>query len=390
MITRVLQSLLMESLSFSPAVAILGPRQSGKTTLAIQIGQQIPALYLDLENNLDAIKVADFSNFYAANKGKLLILDEVQRAPQLFSQLRGVIDSERRLGKTAGLFLFLGSASNQLLQQSGESLAGRITYLELHGINAIEYNSSPNEGINSLWVRGGFPESLLAKTDRQSMLWRRSFIRTYLERDIPQLGPRIPAQTLQRFWTMLAHHQGSVINASELARNLEVSSVTIQRYLDLMVDLMLVTRLQPWTVNAGKRLVKSPKVYVRDSGLSHSLLNIQNYNELLSHPIVGRSWEGFVIENILSVLEGKALPYFYRTSAGAEIDLILEFSGQEKWAIEVKRNSTPTLTKGFHQACEDLKINKKWVIYAGDHRFQTANNTTAISLIEFMNELRLI
>ena len=388
MLKRNLLPAVLEALTFSPAVALLGPRQVGKTTLALGLDEHLPVVYIDLENSLDLAKVADFNAFYAEHSGKLLILDEVQRLPQLFTQLRSMIDQARREGKKSGLFLFLGSASNQLLQQSGESLAGRITYLELHAINALEFGQPSLQGLNLLWVRGGFPESLLAKTDRQSLQWRRNFIRTYLERDIPQLGPRIPAQTLERFWTMLAHQQGGILNASVLARNLDVSSVTIQRYLGLMVDLMLVTRLQPWTVNQGKRMVKAPKIYVRDSGLVHALLHINSLDDLLSHPILGRSWEGFVIENLLSVLQGNALPYYYRTAAGAEIDLVLVFNGQEKWAIEIKRNSVPNLTKGFHQACEDLHIDRKWVVYAGTERFPLANNTTALSLADMMEALQ--
>ena len=228
---------------------------------------------------------------------------------------------------------------------------------------------------------------MLAATDRVSIDWRRNFIRTYLERDIPQLGPRIPAQTLERFWTMLAHSQGGVLNASQLGRNLEMSSVTINRYLDLMVDLLLLRRLQPWGENAGKRLVRAPKIYVRDSGLTHALLNIPTFNDLLGHPVVGGSWEGFVIENILSVLDGRALPYYYRSAAGAEIDLILEFSGQEKWAIEIKRSTAPALSKGFHIACEDIRADRKFVIYSGSDRFPLTDNVIAISLAGIMQEI---
>ena len=241
--------------------------------------------------------------------------------------------------------------------------------------------------MNQLWLRGGFPESLLAESDSDSLAWRRDFVRTYLERDIPQLGPRIPAQTLERFWTMLAHNQGTILNSSQLARNLEVSSVTLSRYLDLLVDLLLVRRLQPWTANVGKRLVRSPKVYVRDSGITHSLLNILSYNDLLGHPVIGGSWEGFVIENILSVAPSNAVPFYFRTSNGAEIDLILEFSGSEKWAIEIKRNSAPSLTKGFFSACDDIKADKRFVVYSGKDKFSMNDGVVAISLYEFMQEL---
>lgn len=387
MILRRLESQIQQILRSSPSAALMGPRQVGKTTIALNLSEQIPAIYLDLENRLDAIKANDIDAFHAVNGGKLIILDEVQRTPEIFAPLRGIIDKERRKGNKSGLFLFLGSASMELLQQSGESLAGRIAYLELFGIDVLEFAGTRMEAVNQLWLRGGFPESLLAASDPQSMRWRRDFIRTYLERDIPQLGPRIPAQTLERFWTMLAHNQAGMLNASQLAANLEVSSVTVNRYLDLMVDLLLVRRLQPWAVNAGKRLVKTPKIYVRDSGIVHALLNITVYNNLVSHPVVGGSWEGFVIENIMSVVQGRALPYYYRTAAGAEIDLILEFSGQEKWAIEIKRSTAPSLSKGFHIAAEDIAADRKLVVYSGIDKFPMGNNVTAIPLAQLMQEV---
>ncbi len=387
MLQRRLETTIKQALAENPAVALLGPRQVGKTTLALGIAKLMSAVYLDLENRLDLQKVKDIESFYADNSDKLIILDEVQRLPEIFAPLRGIIDQERRKGNKTGRFLFLGSASIHLLQQSSESLAGRIAYLELNPIDALEFAGQNGDSLNKLWLRGGFPESLLANSDPQSMNWRRDFIKTYLERDIPQLGPRIPAETLERFWTMLAHSQGGVINAAQLARNLEVSGVTIGRYLDLMVDLLLVRRLRPWTFNIGKRLVRSPKIYIRDSGITHSLLNIGDYNSLLGHPVVGGSWEGFVIENILSVLPAHAQPYFYRSPGGAEIDLVLEFSLTEKWAIEIKRSSAPSISKGFYTACADIKADKRFVVYAGHDRFSLGQDITAISLSELMQEL---
>jgi uncharacterized protein len=383
MIKRLLESEIRSSLERSPSVALLGPRQVGKTTLALQIAETAPSVYLDLESSLDLQKVRDILSFHQANQGKLIILDEIQRLPEVFPHLRGIIDKERQKGNKAGQYLFLGSASIDLLKQSSESLAGRITFLELFGINALEYP----QDINSLWVRGGFPESLLANTDKNSLEWRRDFIKTYLERDIPQLGPRIPAETLERFWMMLAHHQGGILNSANLARNLDVSGVTIGRYLDLMTDLLLVRRLKPWTFNVGKRLIRSPKIYIRDSGIAHALLNIPDYNQLLSHPIVGGSWEGFVIENILSVVPSGVIPFFYSTSGGAEIDLVLEFFGKEKWAIEIKRSSSPSVSKGFYIACDDIKPVKRYVIYSGTDRFSLGNGITAIPLRDLMQEL---
>jgi predicted AAA+ superfamily ATPase len=387
MIPRRLESQIKEALNRSPSVALMGPRQVGKTTIALNISETMPSVYLDLENRRDLQKVQDIETFHAENSDKLIILDEVQRLPEIFTSLRGIIDKERRKGNKAGQFLFLGSASIDLLQQSSESLAGRIAYLELHAVDVMEFAEDSPDKLNTLWVRGGFPESLLSDTDQNSLDWRHDFISTYLERDIPQLGPRIPAETLERFWTMLAHNQGSVLNAAHLARNLDVSGVTIGRYLDLMIDLLLVRRLKPWTANVGKRLVKSPKIYVRDSGITHALLNIPDYNSLLGHPVVGGSWEGFVLENIMAVVPPRVQPYYYGTPRGGEIDLVLEYPGGEKWAIEIKRNSAPSLSKGFYAGCEDIKADRRFVVYSGTDKFSMGEGVTAISLTGLMQEL---
>lgn len=387
MLDRIIEHKIREALERSPSVVLTGPRQIGKTTLAISISKTIPSVYLDLEDRLDLEKVRDIAAFHSENKDKLIILDEVQRLPEIFAQLRGLIDKQRRKGNKTGLFLFLGSASLELLQQSTESLAGRISYIELYPINIFEFKKEKQDNMNRLWLRGGFPESLLADTDHNSLAWRRDFVKTYLERDIPQLGPRIPAETLERFWIMLAHNQGTTINASQLSRNLEVSGTTIGRYLDLLVDLLLVRRLRPWRSNVGKRLVKSPKVYVRDSGITHSLLNILSYNDLLGHPVVGGSWEGFVIENIMSVTPPEAKPYFYRTSGGAEVDLILEFGVKQRWAIEIKRSSVPSISKGFYIACDDIKATRKYILYSGSDTFSMGNGVTAISLHDLMHKI---
>jgi len=388
MIGRRFKEKIINSLNRSPSVALMGARQIGKTTLAIDIANEdIPSVYLDLEDRLDLEKVRDITAFHSANRDKLIILDEIQRLPEIFTQLRSIIDKERRAGNKTGQFLFLGSASIELLQQSSESLAGRIAYIELYPIDLIEFAKRDQSKMETLWLRGGFPESLLAKNNQDSFDWRYDFIRTYLERDIPQIGYRVSAEALERFWTMLAHNQGATFNAAQMARNLEVSGVTIGRYLDLMVDLLLVRRLKPWAANIGKRLIKAPKVYVRDSGIAHALLNITNYNDLLGHPVAGGSWEGFVIENIISVLPQWVQPYYYRTSGGAEIDLILEFGVNERWAIEIKRSSAPSLSKGFHIACDDIKASKKYVIYSGKDSFSLGNNVHAISLFDLMNML---
>src|SRR5450432_332310 len=387
MIKRRIENSLKDALLRSPAVALLGPRQVGKTTIALNISETTPSVYLDLESRLDLEKVKDIASFHAANSDKLIILDEVQRLPEVFAPLRGIIDKERRKGNKAGQFLFLGSASIDLLKQSSESLAGRIAYIELYPVDILEYGDNKPEIINTLWLRGGFPESLLANSDKNSLAWRVDFIRTYLERNIPQLGPRIPAETLERFWTMLAHNQSGVLNASIIARSLEVSSVTVNRYLDLLTDLLLVRRVKPWTANAGKRLVKAPKVYVRDSGITHALLNIGDYNNLLGHPVAGGSWEGFVIDNLMAVAPSRIQPFYYRTTGGAEIDLVLEFPNGEKWAVEIKRSSVPSISKGFHIACEDIKPQKKYVVYSGKDRFSLGKDIIAVSLTELMQEL---
>lgn len=388
MYKRELTQKILKSLSQNPAVAILGPRQIGKTTLAHEIAKYQPSIYVDLENPEDFQKLKDPAHYLELHADKLVILDEVQRYPDLFMSLRGVIDARRREGRGNGRFLILGSATNELLKQSSESLAGRIHYSELTGLNPIEIEEPSGKPLQKLWMRGGFPDSYAAQDDLASYQWRQNFIRTYLERDIPQLGPRIPATTLMRFWTMLAHSQGELLNASRFASSLGVQSVTVSRYLDLMVDLLLVRRLEPWYGNVKKRLVKSPRTYVRDSGLVHALLKIPNYEALLGHPIFGKSWEGFVIETIINALHSRAYPFFYRTSAGAEIDLVIEFGLDDYWAIEIKASRIPTLKKGFHMACDDLKVKRKFVIYTGDDTFPSANDTTILSLAHFIEELR--
>lgn len=387
MIKRHLEKEIVETLKKIPSVVLTGPRQVGKTTLALNISEKFPSVYLDLENRLDLEKVRDISAFHTENKDKLIILDEVHHLPGIFKELRGIIDKERRKGKRTGQFLFLGSASLDLLQQSSESLAGRTAYIELFPVNVAEFAGCDQNQTNMLWLRGGFPESLLAASYKDSLQWRRNFIKTYLQRDIPQLGPRIPAETLERFWTMLAHNQGTTVNGAQLARNLEVSAMTVGRYLDLMADLLLVRRVKPWTFNVGKRLVRSPKVYVRDSGITHALLNISNYNDLLGHPVVGGSWEGFVIENIMSVIPHNVQPFYYRTPGGAEIDLILEFGVKTRWAVEIKRSSAPSVSKGFHIACDDVEAAEKYVIYAGQDTFSLGNKITAISLYDFVKKV---
>ena len=377
MFSRQLLLPLLEELQHSPAVALLGPRQVGKTTLAFEAAQSIPSIYLDLESERDRAKLAQPELYLVDHLDKLVILDEVHRAPGLFPVLRGLIDQARRDGKRAGQYLLLGSASLDLLQQSGETLAGRIAYLELGPLNVLETGTAQAD---ALWVRGGFPESFTAASDERSLRWRQNFIRAYLERDIPQFGPRIAADTLRRFWTMLAHHQGGLLNVAQLARNIGVDAKTAQSYIDLLCALLLVRRLPPWHANMGKRLVKSPKVYLRDSGLVHALLDIETKETLLGHPVVGASWEGFVIDNLLSCAPASVQAYFYRSSGGAEVDLLLAWPNGELWAIEVKRSLSPKVERGFHAACEDLSPARKLVVYPGSESIPLRNDVTAVPL----------
>ena len=374
---RRIQPRLHDLLAEYPAVALLGPRQAGKTTLALEIADRVDSVYLDLESAADRARLSDAELYLADHEDRLVILDEVHRLPGLFQSLRGLIDRGRRRGRRAGRFLLLGSASIDLLRQSGETLAGRIAYLELGPFDALEVGVGD---IDALWTRGGFPDSFLAGDDDRSMTWRENFIRTYLERDVPQFGPRIPAETLRRFWVMLAHTQGGLLNAASLARGLGVDNKTVSRYLDLMVDLLLVRRLAPWRRNVGKRLVKSPKVYVRDSGIVHALLGLGSKEEVTGHPVVGMSWEGFVIETLLSIAPERAEASFYRASGGAEIDLILTLPGRRPWAVEIKRSLDPRPRKGFHSACEDVRPEAKFVVYPGEERYRIAEDVEAVSV----------
>ena len=387
MIERRIKQQVREALDRQAAVALIGPRQVGKTTLACEVADERDALYLDLEDRNDRQKLSDPGLFLEQYEEKLVVLDEIHRTPELFRTLRGIIDKGRRKGKRTGRFLILGSASIDLLRQSGESLAGRIEYVDMHPLDITEVGTADN-AMNQLWIRGGFPDSYLAKNDEHSFKLRKDFIRTYLERDVLQFGPRIPAATLESLWTMLSHGQGSLLNASNLASALSLSAPTVTKYIDLLVDLLLVRRLGPYHTNVGKRLVKSPKVYVRDSGLLHALLGIGDFNSLSGHPVVGASWEGFVIENLLSDLPYRTQANFYRTAAGAEVDLVLEFPGKSQiWAIEVKRALSAKPKKGFYHACEDIQPHKSFVVYAGEERYPISDGVDAIGLSELLRLL---
>lgn len=376
-----------KALSRQAAVALIGPRQAGKTTLALAIANTRPSVYLDLESAPDRAKLSEPELYFEQHGDELIILDEIHRMPEIFQTLRSVIDRARRSGRRTGLFLLLGSAAIDLLRQSGETLAGRIEYVDMNPLDALEV-SADRATQDRLWLRGGFPDSFLAASDQDSFALRQSFIRTYLERDVQQFGPRVPAETLGRLWTMLAHNQAAMLNASRLAAALDMTSPTVARYIDLLADLLLVRRLTPFHANAGKRLVKSPKIYVRDSGLVHALLGIQTFDDLLGHPVAGASWEAFMLESLLSAAPSGAAASFYRTAAGAEMDLVLDLGGTiGRWAIEIKRGLAPTLSKGFHSAREALAPRKTFVVYSGTERYPLAEGVEAISHVELAQQL---
>jgi predicted AAA+ superfamily ATPase len=395
MIDRELSPALFEALADNPAVALLGPRQAGKTTLARQIGDQRNAnqstgsIYLDLESPQDRQKLVDAEAYLLAHEDKLVILDEVQHMPALFQALRSLIDRGRRKGLLAGRFLLLGSASGELLRQSGESLAGRIAYLELPPFQPLELKAAEQD---QLWLRGGFPSSFLASSQPKSMAWRQNLINTYLQRDIPAYGTRIPAETLRRLWTMLAHNQGGLLDVSMLGKNLMLDAKTVHRYLDLFVDLMLLRRLTPWHSNTGKRMVKSPKLFIRDSGLVHALLGIASNDDVLAHPVVGSSWEGFVIEALLNAAPVNTSAGFYRTSNGAEIDLVMNIPGHGVWAIEIKRGLGSPPKRGFYSACEDIQPTRRWVVYPAGEAYGLGQGAEAVglrALVELLRQCRV-
>lgn len=385
-ITRYLGRRVEEYLRIFPAVVLVGPRQVGKTTLARAIAaedREHPGVYLDLEDPADLDKLADPGAYLAEHRGRLVVLDEIHRMPTLFQVLRGVIDERIRAGQGVGQFLLLGSASVELLRQTGETLAGRVGILELGPFGAQELGLRQ---IGRLWIRGGFPRSFLAASDHESAIWRANFISTYLERDIPMLGPRIPAETLRRFWTMLAHAQGSIWNAAPLARGLALDGKTVIRYLDLLVDLLLVRRLQPLHVNTRKRLVKSPKTYVRDSGLVHTLLRLDDREAVLGHPVAGPSWEGFVIETVLRAVPERTEASFYRTATGVELDLVLDMPNNRRWAIEIRRGLATT-DRALHTAFDDVKPDRAIIVHGREDRFPKGAGVEAMGLSAVLSEL---
>lgn len=371
MLTRQITPELQHALAHFPVTVLVGPRQVGKTTLARTIAAARPGTeYLDLERPSDLARLQDPERYLASRADRLVVLDEVQRLPDLFPLLRALVDDNRHPGR----FLLLGSATPDLINRSSESLAGRIRYLEMQPLLLAETGA---DALSTLWLRGGFPDSFLAADDNVSLEWREAFVRTFLERDIPAMGLRMPASTLRRFWQMLAHWHGQLWNASAVAQSLDASPPTANRYLDLLCDAFIARRLLPWQANTGKRLVKAPRVYLRDSGLLHALLNLRTMHDLEGHPAMGASWEGFVVEQVLARL--RPVEYgFYRTAAGAEIDLVMRLPGESApVAVEIKHSVSPRLSRGFWQALDDLGVQRAWVIHAGQDEYPIEERVTA-------------
>jgi len=377
MISRTLHNAIVTSLKKYPVVGLLGSRQVGKTTLAKSVREAVArdAIYLDLELPSDWNKLHDSELYLRQFSETLVIIDEIQRMPSLFPVIRALVDQNR----VGGRFLILGSASPDLLRRSSESLAGRIIYHELTPFNLYETDS---DQIERLWLRGGYPESYLADNDEESFVWRESHIKTYLEMDIPQLGIRIPSVQLRRFWTMLAHSHGQLWNGNKIAGSIGVSAPTVRHYLDILENTFVVRRLLPYHANVKKRLIKSPKVYIRDSGLLHTLLRIGNFDDLQGHPVLGSSWESFVIEQIIGLLPNHREVYFYRTNAGAEIDLVFFDKKNKPVAIEIKYSLSPAVSRGYWNACEDLSCKKGFIIYPGNERYPVGRNVFAMPVRE--------
>lgn len=373
---------LRKLLRQQPVVGIIGARQTGKTTLARQLAVRTkkPVFYFDLENPEDLARLGDPMFVLKGLKG-LVVIDEIQRYPNLFQVLRVLVDRPRSPSR----FLVLGSASPDLLRQGSETLAGRIFYHQLKGFSLDEV------GIKNhlkLWLRGGFPRSYLARSNAESHEWRRGFIRTFLERDLPQLGITIRSTTLHRFWTMLAHYHGQVWNSSEFARSFGVADTTIRNYLDLLTSAMVVRQLQPWHENISKRQVKSPKIYIADSGILHTLLNLKDFRDIEGHPKVGASWEGFVLEQIIHRLRAKTEEcFFWATHGGAELDLLI-VRGRKRIGFEIKRTSSPYITPSMRSALSDLKLNRLDVVHAGEETFQMGRGVRAIALTRLLSDFK--
>lgn len=381
MIHRSITSVLLEVIEYFPVLGIVGPRQVGKTTLAKYLIEKLEkdSIYLDLENPRDAARLEDPVLFFERNIDRCVVLDEIQRMPELFPILRSMIDLKREPGR----YIILGSASPELIRDSSESLAGRIAYEELTPFNILEINQQYDMQMH--WLDGGFPPALLASKSLVRKKWLNNFIKTYIERDLPMLGLDINVNTLQRFWTMLAHMHGNLLNMTSLSKSLAVTSTTVKRYISFMENAFLVRLLQPYSVNVKKRLVKSPKVFIRDTGILHSLLAINDFDALEANPILGNSWEGYAIEQILQRCDDDTQGYFYRTHEGTECDLVLVRGGKPAFALEIKYTSAPKITKGMRIAFTDLGTDHNFILTPNGHDFSLAEDVRTCNIETFIS-----
>lgn len=386
MIERSFKSKLLEKLRLFPVVALIGPRQVGKTTLAYQIAGELSkeSVYLDLERDSHLNRLNEPELYLSQQSGKCVIIDEVQRKPELFPLIRSLVDERKREGEKSAQFLILGSASKELLKQSSESLAGRIAYLELTPFGNLEVVKDDNKLMNQHWIRGGYPDSFLAVSKEDSMEWRRQFISTFVERDLNQLGVDVSSEGIKRLWSMLAYSQGSILNASNYADGLGVSSVTVKRYIDVLTEMFMLRQLPAWSGNSSKRLIKSPKVFVRDSGLLHCLADINTEDKLYGHHLCGMSWEGYIIENIINHLPKNCSYFYYRTRAGAEIDFVIERDLKPFCAVEIKRSVSPKIEKGFYLGMKDIGVTKGFVIAPVNERHHLKEDIEVLGLREFL------
>lgn len=381
--TRIIEKKLLTTINNFPATGIIGPRQVGKTTLAKQLIKKIEkeTVYIDIENPRDRVKLSDPVLFFENNTDKCIIIDEIQLMPELFSVLRPMIDMKREPGR----FIILGSASPILLRQSSQSLAGRIAYIELPGFNLLELET---ESQNKLWLKGGFPDAFLSKDNDIWQQWMDNFIRTYINTDLPALGLDINRNSLWNLWTMLSHVNAQVVNYSNISRSLSISSTTLKKYVDFLENAFLVRQLQPFFPNIKKRIVKAPKIFLRDTGILHNLLNITSLNELEGNPLKGNSWEGYVIEQILQIAGSSYESYFYRTHQGAECDLVLTKSSKPLYAIEIKLSAAPSLTKGNKIGFEDIGAAKNFIIVPESEEYQISENISVCSLRSFLEQIK--
>ena len=386
MIHRSLQTKLCQRLAGTSAVALLGSRQVGKTTLAKGIQLDKPSHYLDLERPSDVAKLADPELYLSQFAGHLIILDEIQRVPDLFPVLRSLIDERRQAGERSAQFLLLGSASPELLQQSAETLAGRISYLELTPLNLTELDQT-SASRERHWFRGGYPDAYLADSDADAQQWCDDFITSYVERTLPQLGVAASPLMLHRLCSMLAHQQGSTLNISRLSGSLGIDGKTIRHYINLLEGLYLLRSIPAYSANAGKRLIKSPKTYWRDSGLLHALAGLEHTGQLLGHPLCGHSWEGYCIEQIINQLPKGTSYSHYRTRSGSELDLVLQSPSGEITAIEIKRTLSPKITRGYTESFNTLKADRGYFVIPKGEHFPLTGKTMAISLPDFLKQL---